>query len=211
MKTDELITLLAADAPVRLRLGRALAIALVAGVIISAAILLATVGIRHDISIAIETTRVLFKTGLTLILALAACGLVFRIGKPGASLRARGLVLLIPVALLAVAIVLELIVVPSQDWTTRLVGNNAGFCLIFIPLLSVAPLAGFLLALRGGAPTRPALAGAAAGLASASIAAALYAWHCADDSPLFVATWYTIAIAAVSAIGAMIGRRYLRW
>jgi hypothetical protein len=90
-------------------------------------------------------------------------------------------------------------------------GHNAAFCLTFIPLLSLPPLIGFLLALRSGAPQRPALAGAAAGLAAGSIAAALYAWHCIDDSPLFIATWYTIAIAAVSAIGAGIGGRYLRW
>jgi hypothetical protein len=92
-----------------------------------------------------------------------------------------------------------------------MMGHNAAYCLALIPLLSIAPLAGFILALRAGAPRRPALAGAAAGLAASTIASALYAWHCIDDSPLFVATWYTIAIALVTAIGAALGRRYLRW
>jgi hypothetical protein len=61
------------------------------------------------------------------------------------------------------------------------------------------------------APTRPALAGAVAGLLSAGLAATLYAAHCTDDSPLFVATWYTIATALVTAVGALIGSRVLRF
>ena len=45
----------------------------------------------------------------------------------------------------------------------------------------------------------PSLAGAVAGLAAGGVAATLYAAHCTDDSPLFVATWYTLAIAALAA------------
>jgi hypothetical protein len=211
VKTNELISLLAEDTPVRVRLGRVLTSAMVAGVAISAIMLLSTVGIRHDISSAIETARVLFKVSLTLTLAVIACIVVFRIGRPGVSLLSAALALLIPLGLLIAAVSTELMVLPSADWMPKMMGHNAGFCLLFIPLLSVAPLTGFILALRNGAPERPALAGAAAGLASGGIAAALYAWHCVDDSPLFVATWYTIAIAAMSAIGAVLGRRYLRW
>ena len=37
--------------------------------------------------------------------------------------------------------------------------------------------------------------------------ATLYASHCTDDSPLFVATWYTIATALVAAVGALAGSR----
>ena len=60
-----------------------------------------------------------------------------------------------------------------------------------IPLLSLPLLAGALIGLRHGAPARPAVAGAIAGMLSAGLAATLYASHCTDDSPLFVATWYT--------------------
>jgi hypothetical protein len=65
--------------------------------------------------------------------------------------------------------------------------------------------------LRHGAPTRPAVTGAIAGLMSAGLAATLYASHCTDDSPLFVATWYSIATALVAAIGALAGPRLLRF
>jgi hypothetical protein len=83
--------------------------------------------------------------------------------------------------------------------------------MMFIPVLALAPLTAFMIALRNGAPDNPGLSGAVAGLASGAIAAAIYAWHCTDDSPLFVATWYTLAIAIVTAVGYFAGRRLLRW
>ncbi len=62
-----------------------------------------------------------------------------------------------------------------------------------------------------GAPAHPSVAGAIAGMLSAGLAATMYASHCTDDSPLFVATWYSIATALVSAIGALAGSRILRF
>jgi hypothetical protein len=55
------------------------------------------------------------------------------------------------------------------------------------------------------------LAGAAAGLLAAACGATLYAFHCFDDSPLFVATWYTLATALVTAIGALAGSKLLKY
>ncbi|MFC6491272.1 NrsF family protein, partial [Nitratireductor sp. GCM10026969] len=57
----------------------------------------------------------------------------------------------------------------------------------------------------------PALAGAAAGLLAGGLAATFYAAHCTDDSPLFVAVWYTIAVAMLALVGAAIGSRLARW
>ncbi|APO73121.1 hypothetical protein AM571_CH00266 [Rhizobium etli 8C-3] len=211
MKTDDLISLLAQDAPIRMRLGPLLVGALLIGVAVSTALLLSAVGIRPDMASAIETARVLFKVVVTLTLAVAACGLVFRIGRPGVPLWLSSLALFVPLILLVTGAAAELSVTPQDAWETAMLGRNASFCLFFIPVLSLAPLAGFLWALKSGAAESPGLAGAAAGLAAGGIAAALYAWHCTDDSPLFVAVWYTTAIAAVTAIGALIGSRYLKW
>lgn len=211
MKTDELIRLLSQDAPVRMRLGRMLTLALAAGLAVSAVLLLATVGLRDDLASAIATVRVAFKIGMTLVLVIVAFGLVSRIGRPGVPLRPWAVALLLPLALMVVAVGVELLVVPQDAWAARLMGRNAAFCLFFIPLLSLAPLAAFLAALRNGAPDDPGLAGAAAGLAAGAIGAALYAWHCPDDSPLFGAAWYTLAIMLVIAAGYGIGRRLLRW
>jgi hypothetical protein len=94
---------------------------------------------------------------------------------------------------------------------TRLVGKNSSVCMVAIPVLSLPLLAAALIGLRHGAPARPAVAGAIAGLLSAGLAATLYASHCTDDSPLFVAAWYTIATALVTAVGALAGAKLLRY
>jgi hypothetical protein len=118
---------------------------------------------------------------------------------------------MLPVVLLAGGIAADLSTPQRLGWGARLVGSNSRVCLVAIPALSLPLLAAALVALRHGAPTRPALAGAVAGLLSAGLAATLYAAHCPDDSPLFVATWYTLAAALVAAFGALAGVRLLRF
>jgi hypothetical protein len=122
-----------------------------------------------------------------------------------------GRALLLAPALLAAGVVFELATAPAYSWPARLVGHSAKHCLSLIPLLAAAPAACLLIALRRGAAARPVLAGAMAGLVSGAVGATLYALSCPDDSALFVATWYSIAIAAVTAASAYLGSRLLRW
>ena len=35
--------------------------------------------------------------------------------------------------------------------------------------------------------------------------------HCVDDSPLFIAVWYTIAVGMITGLGAFLGSRLLKW
>ena len=125
---------------------------------------------------------------------------------------ARVLLGLVPIGAVAVgAVAAELIAMPAATWSTRLVGSNSMICLTAIPVLALAPLVAVLAALRAGAPASPALAGALGGLLAAMAGATLYAFHCFDDSPLFVVTWYTLATIPVVLIGALAGTRLLRW
>jgi hypothetical protein len=119
--------------------------------------------------------------------------------------------LLVPAGLLVAGISGEMMMPQRLPMMTRLMGRNSMVCLTTIPLMALPMLAAALFGLRHGAPTRPAIAGAIAGLVSAGLAATLYASHCSDDSPLFVATWYTIATALVAAIGALAGSRVLKF
>ena len=61
------------------------------------------------------------------------------------------------------------------------------------------------------APTRPALAGAAAGLLSGALGAVAYALHCPESGLAFVAVWYVLGLAMVGAVGALLGSRLFRW
>jgi hypothetical protein len=133
------------------------------------------------------------------------------LSRPEVSLKGWWWLLLIPVGILAAGIASEMMIPQRLPMIVRLIGSNSRICLTAIPLMSLPLLAGALLALRHGATTRPAAAGAIAGLLSAGLAATLYASHCTDDSPLFVATWYPIAIALVAAVGALVGSKVLRF
>ncbi|SON56855.1 hypothetical protein HDIA_3314 [Hartmannibacter diazotrophicus] len=211
MKTEDLIHALAEDRPPKTSFRRLCRLALLAAFAFAALSFALTIGPRPDFASAVTTVRFDFKFVVTLTLAASAAFLVLRLATPGASVGRRGLVLLIAPALLAVACLAELAVMPQATWLPRLIGENSRLCLTIIPLLSIGPLALILLVLRQGAPTRPALAGAAAGLLASGIAATFYAANCTDDSPLFVMTWYPMAMAMVTAVGALIGSRLLRW
>ena len=148
---------------------------------------------------------------VTIALSVSAVAISIHLSRPEASLKGWKWLLLIPLGLLALGIVSEMMLPQRLPWITRLIGSNSKVCLIAIPLLSLPILIATFVALRHGAPARPALAGAYAGLLSAGFAATLYASQCTDDSPLFVATWYSIAIAAVAALGALAGNKLLRF
>ena len=83
--------------------------------------------------------------------------------------------------------------------------------LIVTRLLTALPTILAALALGVLRPRMTEVAGAVAGLLSAGLAATVYASHCTDDSPLFVATWYTLATAIVASVGALMGKRALRY
>jgi hypothetical protein len=212
MNTEQLIRALAADRPGRLPSIRAgFAAALAAGLAIAAVLFWLMLGPRSDIAAAAAMLPFIFKFVVTLVLAVAAAGLVLRLARPGAAGGAWLLALLLGPALLGIGIMLELFSVPPSAWWPRLVGTNSYLCLTSIPLLATPILAALFVALRQGAATRPGLAGAVAGTLAGSLGAALYAAHCVDDSPLFVATWYGLAIALVAVVGALLGTRLLRW
>jgi hypothetical protein len=168
-------------------------------------------GPRADIAAVVETWRFDFKFVVTLTLAATAAALALRLSRPGANVSAAKAAMLAAPALLAAAVVYELAVVPADGWLRLAVGTNAVHCLLLIPLFSAPVLVALLFALRRGAPGKPEMAGLAAGLLAAGLGAAVYALQCTDDSPLFLAVWYTIAISFVALAGGLAGRSVLRW
>ncbi|HEV7277044.1 MAG TPA: NrsF family protein [Devosiaceae bacterium] len=212
MKTDNLISAIAADnaRPV-IRQGQIWALATGAAVLVAAATFFATLGPRPDIAAAATTVHFLFKFVVTIAFAGSALLVLDRLARPGAdgprSLRWLGLA----PALLAIGIGVELLLQPTAQWQMLAEGKNSLVCLTYIPLIGLGPLGLLILGLRRGAPTRPGLAGVVAGLVAGGIAASFYAAHCTDDSPLFVATWYTLAVAMLGAAGGIAGRLFARW
>jgi hypothetical protein len=211
--TEALIALMAADAAPRgpsLRGG--LLLALCAALVVAAGVMQWALGVRGDaVPSFLSSARFVFKFAVTAALAMAAANLALAMSRPGARVAGAAAWLAAPAALLAGAVALELLAVPESAWSARMVGSNWLVCLTYGPLISLGPLALLLSALRRGAPAVPWRAGLVAGLAAGGIGTFFYAAHCPDDSPLFVAVWYSLVVAMMGALGALIGGRMLRW
>lgn len=212
MRTEDLIHAIAADAatPPK-RLAPAVWIALAVSAAAAWIVAWAMLGPRPPVDPAFAAVRFPLKFVLTGAFGAAAAALAMRLAKPGAAVGPARAALLMAFALLATSVLVELFVTPSDLWSTRLVGRNWLVCLIHVPLLSAIPLGVILLAMRRGAPGSPTRLGAAAGMLAGAVGATLYASHCPDDSPLFVAAWYTLSVGFVALVGAAIGSRLLRW
>jgi hypothetical protein len=212
VNTDNLIDALVADREsIDPPIGTTVALAMACAFMLSAVAFVWQLGWRPDIGQASQTVRFLFKFVVTLAALVPAIALAANLTRPDANPGMWGWALLIAPTLLVAGVSAELMALPVNVWAAKLIGTNAPICLTVIPLLAIAPLAALLFALSRGAPSEPRLAGAVAGIAAGALAATLYAFKCTDDSPLFVATWYTIAIGAVALAGSLIGERVLRW
>ena len=213
MKTDDLIKALVADNPsVAPPISRTVMLALLAGATVAAILFAVMMGPRSDFAWSIvNSPRFVFKFVLTLGLAIPAYFLVQRMARPDAKAGKTIWILALVPLMLAAGVLTEMYLLPADHWAVYMIGSNSKACMSFIPLFAMAPLAGALLALRQGAPSNPTAAGAFAGLLAAGIGATLYGSHCVDDSPLFIAVWYTIAVGMITGLGAFLGSRLLRW
>jgi hypothetical protein len=185
--------------------------AIIGGLAISLALFSLTLGVRPDILSALGTWRFDIKWADNLVLVIAATWVALRLSRPTTRPLSAMRALMVPAFLLLGAVMCELVTIPASEWPSRAMGVNGVMCLASIIFLSVLPLTATIYALRQGAPMSPALAGAAAGLLAGALGATVFAMHCTNDSPLFVAIWYALAIGLMSMFGLLIGRHVLRW
>ena len=214
MRTDELINTLVGDHASRPRptpVGHGLVMAIIGGLAISSALFSLTLGVRPDFISALGTWRYDMKLGVNLVLMIAATWVALRLSSPTTTSLSAMRALLVPALLLLAAIVYELVTIPASAWPSRAMGVNGVMCVASIISLSVLPLTAAIYALRQGAPTSPAVMGAVGGLLAGALGATVFAMHCTNDSPLFVAIWYALAIGLMSMFGLVVGKHALRW
>jgi hypothetical protein len=212
MKTDDLIRALAADgATPRAGLTRALVFAAIPGIILAAILFAVLLGPRPDLAQVASDPGFLFKLAVTLTLAATASWLLLRLSRPGVEAGAAAIALLAAPTMIVIVASVEAVSLDPAARTAKLIGTSWPTCLTYIPLISLPVLAAILIGIRRGAPTQPALAGLVAGLVAGGFGAAIYAAYCQENSALFLATWYTLGILIVAALGAVAGNRLLRW
>lgn len=212
MKTEDLIARLVNDPmPLPLAPPQRLAHTLLGAGALCVLLLWLVLGINPELSALMVQPAFVAKMAWLLGL-MAVCGYgLLRLARPGMP-RGRS------VEAIALVFVSMLVLGLAQLWRTvpsarmgQWLGVSWGMCLLSIVLLGLPVLAALLWALRQLAPTHAVLTGAVAGGLAGSVAAAVYSLHCTETSYVFYAAWYGGGVALVGVLGAVAGKRWLRW
>lgn len=213
MKTDELIDMLARQAaPVdrsvmRLRFYGAVVLGL-AGTGVLALLLL---GRRADLATAIQLPLYWAKVLFAASMAAGALLVTRRLATPGRVVGMGWAGVLVPLLLVISAAITALALAPQALRGELIRGETWLVCPFLIALLSAPALVSVLRAIRGMAPTRLRLAGAAGGLLAGALATMAYCVHCPEMAVPFWAVWYTAGMLIPAGVGAIVGPRALRW
>ncbi|MCR6475761.1 DUF1109 domain-containing protein [Variovorax sp. ZS18.2.2] len=213
MKTDDLVAMLA-NGPVavpRRATSRRLWLALLVGVPLSFVVLFVEYGLRRDLVQAMFWPMFWVKVLFPLCIAAAGFVMVQRLARPGVEVRHAWAGAVLPVLVVWALAVVAWFTMPAEDQMPSLMGQSWRICAASIGLMALPVFVATLVALRGLAPTQPALAGAAAGALAGGVGAAVYALHCMELTAPFLAVWYVSGIAVPVLVGAALGPRLLRW
>jgi len=211
--SDDLIARLSSDlrpvpqGTLRIRLLAGLAI----GAAIATVLMIAWLGLRPDLAAAAMTPIFWAKFSFTLVLSALGLVAMERLSRPGGRLRMPIAGVAAVIALTGAAGIVQILLSPSAEVRTLVIGGSALVCPFYIVGLSVPVLAASLWVMRRLAPTNLPAAGFAAGLVSGSLAAWVYAFHCTESGLPFITIWYTLGIIASALIGMIAGRWLLRW
>jgi hypothetical protein len=211
VRTDELVHTLASDARAVAR--RPLAPRLLIAVAIS---VIAWLAIMISLKYGMPATAAphgwfWMKNAYSVVLAVVGLAVVTQLARPGGRVGWVAWIALAAIAVLAVMAMRETMMAPPTQRAPLWLGSTSAVCVPRILIFSVPTFVTSLWLLRGMAPTRPALAGAAAGFFAGAVGAATYGLYCQESAAAFVVAWYTLGIAVCAAIGAGLGRWLLRW
>lgn len=213
MRTHELIEALAADTGKTPEgaLERRLGLTTLAGAAAALALVLLWLGLRPDLGLAAQGGFFWIKALYTAALGLAGLWATARLAQPDVSARSAFLIAFATVAAFAIVGLVQFLPMDSTVRMAALRGVSWRVCSRNIVILAAPMLAMSLWVLRWMAPTRPMLAGFAAGAFSGGIAASVYGLHCPEATFVFVGLWYTLGVLASGLIGAVAGRFVLKW
>ena len=213
MKTDDLIKLLAADAGVVKGdvAARRYALALGSGAFCSGLLVVAILGVNPALAkfvlLPMFWVKVVFVASLTAIGVIA----VQRLSRPGVRLGWVPVALAAPVlAMWMLAIALLVLAAPAER-AEAFFGQTWTACPFLVAMLSAPVFVAMVWAMKGLAPTRLRLAGAAAGFVSGAVGALIYCLHCPELAAPFIGFWYLLGILIPTLLGALLGRCLLRW
>jgi hypothetical protein len=211
--SDELLDQLVADArPVPRRALQARLFGWASlGIVVSAIIMVAWLGLRPDMMQAPGTMMFWTKFTFTAIFAIGGGIAALNLARPGGTMRRQVIGLAALVLLVGAGGLIQLVLMGPDQMSKLVMGSTALRCPFYIVALAAPIYAAVVFAMRRAAPTNPTLAGFAAGLFAGGAAVWVYAFHCTESGMPFIAIWYTAGVLASAVIGALIGRFVLRW
>jgi len=214
MRTHDLIAVLVQNlSPVQANaVGKRLSRAQLQGLTAGTVVLVGVFGVSSDMPEQILTPGFWLRLAFPLAVIAAAVKLVERLVRPGVAVAWAWLMTMLPIVTMMMGTILFILTAPPEFrlklvsstslWSTT-IGNTM--------LLSLASFIAMIHAMKGLAPTRLALTGAAAGLLAGAQGVLIYALYCPD---MPVPYWSALQIAAMfmtTAIGAILGPICIRW
>lgn len=214
MKTDDLISMLAGGAvavpsnALQRRYSIALGVGAFGAILLMAA---AELGVRPDIAAAVLLPMFWVKLAFVAVILVGAVWAAQRLSRPGTRLGGAPALIAVPVLVMWLLAAIALLGAAPATREALVLGMSWNVCPAYIAMLSMPAFAAALWAMKGLAPTRPVVAGAAAGLMAGALGALVYSIHCAEMAAPFIGVWYLLGISAPTMLGAVIGPRLLRW
>ena len=213
MRTDDLVAMLAtgAGAVEPNAAARRYATGIGWGALGAALLMAVLVEVRDDLAAAVLLPMFWVKLAFVACLAAASLLAVSRLSRPGLRLAWVPGALAAPVLAMWVLAASVLMRADPAQRGQLFFGETWTTGPFLVALLSAPVLVALLWAMRGLAPTRLGLAGAAAGLLSGAVGALVYCLHCPEMEAPFLGFWYLAGMLIPTAVGALLGPRLLRW
>lgn len=213
MNTNHLIAALAAEASTTPPASgmRRYTQAIAAGIATSMTLLFTLWGLNPELNTLAHTQAFWVRLLWLLLTCTFAAPVVLHLSRPGVAAGQGVWGIAASLAGMAMLATWQISQVDAATGVQLVLGESWQVCSASIAALSMPLLAALLWMLRGMAPTRPALAGASAGLMAGSLAGLVYSLHCPETAYAFLAVWYVAGMALMASVGAVLGTRLLRW
>ena len=213
MKTDDFISMLASGVtPVdRHALAKRFVVAVLVGLVTATLLVMIVLGVRPDLATVAATPIFWAKIAFPLSLMLGALSVVMRLARPGMTPGSGKLLIVAAIAAVWAGALYVLVAVAPDMRVAVILGQTWRVCALNITLLSIPGFIAVFWALRGLAPTRLKLAGACGGLLAGAMATLAYCLHCPEMEVPFWGVWYLLGMLVPTAIGALLGPRWLHW
>lgn len=209
MKTDELLTILAQTKPPQPAITFGPAVCLLA--LVSCALILSSLGLRHDLDVSLYQSGLWIKTGFLSLVLLASFAGLRQSAYPVAGRDYARLIYLGLWIVLFVAGLYEITQKPFEDIWHSWISSTGMVCMGFVLSYGLIGQIVLVKIMRSFAPVDLKRAGQYIALSAAGAGALGYSVHCSMDNPAYVVVAYGLPTLLLMLSGRYFLPRFIRW